>query len=172
MYNLAECLNRRPPKNGRFFMIAIDGRGSSGKTALLEYVRTLYTAFTYLHGDDYFTTFTIALRGASSTSSVLPVISFSRCSSAAIGAQQLRLPDGPVGQAASGPRYQGILSGARAFSQPLDWDLKTWVETPRDRCLARGIERDAHHLPRARVRAAWEKWQKSEDMYLKYLSAP
>ncbi len=35
-------------------MIAIDGRGSSGKTALLEYVRTLYTAFTYLHGDDYF----------------------------------------------------------------------------------------------------------------------
>ena len=42
------------PKNGRFFTIAIDGRGGSGKSTFAELLKTKLPDFTVLNGDDYF----------------------------------------------------------------------------------------------------------------------
>lgn len=54
---------------------------------------------------------------------------------------------------------EGVSSLRREFGQV--WDLSVWVETPRDTCLRRGLERDgqaARHL--------WETWLAEEDRYI------
>jgi uridine kinase len=54
MFSLADFLDQNQPKNGRFFTIAIDGRGGSGKSALTEYLQERYPKLTMIKGDDYF----------------------------------------------------------------------------------------------------------------------
>ena len=52
-----------------------------------------------------------------------------------------------------------------SFSFDLDWDLKIWLETPRQICLERGLARD--HMPKDRVLSAWKDvWQPQEDIYI------
>jgi uridine kinase len=38
--------------------------------------------------------------------------------------------------------------------------VKVWVDTPRDECLRRGLERDGQA-----AEAAWREWQAAEDRY-------
>lgn len=48
----------------------------------------------------------------------------------------------------------------------IDWDLRIWVETPKEICLERGLARE--HMPKERAFAAWkEVWQPEEDEYIK-----
>jgi uridine kinase len=51
---IKDFLSKREPHNGRFFTIAIDGRGGSGKTHLAAYLKNILKDFTFIEGDDYF----------------------------------------------------------------------------------------------------------------------
>src|SRR3989344_8431711 len=53
-YSLNDFLGLSEPKNGRFFTIAVDGRGGSGKTVFAEYLKKHLPDFVFLNGDDYF----------------------------------------------------------------------------------------------------------------------
>lgn len=48
----------------------------------------------------------------------------------------------------------------------LNWDLKIWVETPKDICLKRGLEKDKDLGERA-AKAWQEVWQPQEDTYIR-----
>ncbi len=88
----------RVPANGRHFVVAIDGRGGSGKSTV---------------------------------------------------------PAGGV----------FVLERCFSFALPVTWDLKIWVETPREVCLERGTEREV--FPDDRGRRVWEQvWQPREDAYI------
>ena len=59
-----------------------------------------------------------------------------------------------------------ILERCFSFSFDLTWDLKIWLETPRDTCLKRGVGREKG-LPKDRVVKVWsEIWQPEEDQYI------
>ena len=52
-FRLRDYFANSGPRNGRFYAIAIDGRGGSGKSSLSRYLQELYPALVVLHGDDY-----------------------------------------------------------------------------------------------------------------------
>jgi len=58
----------------------------------------------------------------------------------------------------------------RWFGLALDapWDLRIWVETPAEVCLARGLARDGARVLGDRARLAWETvWQPREERDLR-----
>ena len=54
---------------------------------------------------------------------------------------------------------EGVTASREAFRPYLAFSI--WVETPRELCLQRGLERDGEEL-----RAHWEAWQAAEDRYI------
>jgi uridine kinase len=54
---------------------------------------------------------------------------------------------------------EGVTASREAFRPYLAFAI--WIETPRDECLRRGIERDGEHM-----REQWERWFASEDPYV------
>lgn len=54
---------------------------------------------------------------------------------------------------------EGVSSSREAFRPYLSGAI--WIETPREVCLARGLERDGEHM-----RAQWEAWLAEEDAYI------
>lgn len=54
---------------------------------------------------------------------------------------------------------EGVSASREAFRPYLA--LTIWVETPRELCLARGLERDGEGM-----RAQWEAWMAEEDAYI------
>jgi uridine kinase len=168
MFSIEERLARRKPYNGQFFTVAIDGRGSSGKTALLEYLRTLHKNFVCVHGDDYFHYINdVVVWGAFDEKRfrreiVQPLRSGRTFTPSSYNFATRRWSKGSLTHIDSA----FCLERVQSFALPLDWDLKIWVETPKDTCARQGIERDLQHLPRARVLAAWKHWQKIEDAYI------
>ena len=46
----------------------------------------------------------------------------------------------------------------------MDWDIKIWVEAPKEVCLERGLARE--NMPRDRVLKAWQIWQSAENEYI------
>lgn len=54
---------------------------------------------------------------------------------------------------------EGVSALRREFGDP--WDLRVWIETARERCLQRGLERDGEGSA-----ALWEAWMAEEDAYV------
>jgi uridine kinase len=54
---------------------------------------------------------------------------------------------------------EGVTASREAFRPYLA--LSIWVETPRELCLARGLERDGEAM-----RPQWEAWMAAEDAYI------
>ena len=54
---------------------------------------------------------------------------------------------------------EGVTATRREFRPYLAYAI--WVDTPRELCLQRGIERDGEEM-----RAHWERWLVSEDAYI------
>jgi uridine kinase len=167
-FELRSSLDRRPPRNGRFHTIAIDGRGGSGKTHLADYVARLLRRFVVVNGDDYFepldeqlswgdfneTRFTtdvvLPLQHGAATLTYQPYDFEHRVLQQP---QQLRLDHGLV------------VERCFTIGMPIHWDLKIWVETPREACLQRGLAREL--MPPERVAAVWQQlWQPREDQYI------
>ena len=54
---------------------------------------------------------------------------------------------------------EGVTASRAAFRPYLAFAI--WVETPREECLRRGIERDGEQM-----RPQWERWLAAEDAYI------
>lgn len=165
---LKKRLLERPPKNGRYYTLAVDGRGGSGKTVLASYLGRLLPEFIIINGDDYFEPLENQLSwgdfnevrfaadvvspiGEGRPTFVLQAYSFAKG----------QLEPARIQEISTGVIIERCLS----IAFPIDWDLIIWVDTSREICLARGIARDL--LPRDRVVAVWEQiWQPREDRYI------
>jgi len=70
-------------------------------------------------------------------------------------------PDAGVEEVAPAPFVvlEGVSASREAFRPFLTFSI--WVETPRELCLRRGLERDGEQ-----ARAQWEAWMAEEDEYV------
>jgi uridine kinase len=165
--SLENFIRDHRPKNGRFFTIAIDGRDGSGKTSFAKVLETYLPGFVMLNGDDYFEPINdpivwgefnderfaqdvIEPLKQDNTFTYRP---YDWHSEPHISEKQITVE-------------QGIcLERCYSFTFELDWDLKIWVETPREICIERGLARET--LPREQTVPAWEIWQTQRDEYIR-----
>ena len=154
-------------------MVAVDGRGASGKSVLAEYLGRLLPEFTALNGDDYFEPTPEGLAWGD--------FNEERFRDDVITPLQRRVKslryrpydwhaDPPITEREVEVGDGLILERCFSFAFDLDWDLKIWVETPREICLERGIRRDLSFgdFPAARIKEVWIKvWAAREDSYVR-----
>jgi uridine kinase len=165
--SIQEFLATHHPKNGRFFTIAIDGRGGCGKSTLAELLKTKFPDFVVLNGDDYFEPI--------DDSTVWGEFNDDRFANDVIeplksGNSFIYRPydwhaDPHITERKLEITKGFILERCYSFQFDLDWDLKIWVETPKEVCLERGIVREM--MPREKVIPAWKVWQAKEDAYIR-----
>ena len=167
-YSLTKYLSTHKPNNGRFYTVAVDGRGGSGKTSFAEYLKILLPDFIFLNGDDYFEPIEDknvwgAFNDERFINDVIKPLK--------IGSTFLYKPydwhTTPNITEKSISVAKGIcIERCFSFAFELEWDLKIWVETPKDVCLERGLSRDK--IQKDKVIKAWkEVWQPREDEYIK-----
>jgi uridine kinase len=167
MFDLHNFLATHQPKNGRFFTITIDGRGGCGKSTLAELLKSKLPGFVVLNGDDYFEPIDDPVvwgefnddRFASDV--IAPLKNgnsfmyrpYDWHAEPHITEQQLEVTKG------------FCLERCYSFKFDLDWDIKIWVETPKEVCLERGLTRES--MPREKTISAWKIWQQQEDDYIR-----
>lgn len=158
------------PRNGAYPTIVVDGRGASGKSSLGKFLRTTLPGFTVLNGDEYFEPHDDpvtwgAFNEARFNAEVLAAL---RTGNRAFEVRPFNFQSGQLDDARTIEVGSGVvIERCFGFALDVDWDLRIWVETPRDVCLRRGIERDASAELGERVRLAWETvWQPQEDDYI------
>jgi len=167
---LSRLLASRPPRNGAYPTVVVDGRGGSGKSRLGSWLREELPGFVVLNGDDYFEPHDDPItwgdfNEARFDAEVLAALREGRRS---IGMRPYSYRLGRV----EAPRLVSVVSGVVVercfgFGLDVDWDVRIWVEAPRSICLTRGIERDTSDKLGDRVRLAWEQvWQPREDDYI------
>lgn len=160
---------KKPPKNGKYYLVAIDGRGGAGKTTLTEHVEKLLPDFSVLNGDEYFEhdDNTIAFGSFNDKRYKKDVIKPLQQGVTNFVYYPYDWHRKPHIQKKKLVIKQGvILERSYSFSFDLDYDLKIWVETPADLALRRGQERD--EMPLEQGYRSWkEVWQPQEDTYFK-----
>lgn len=167
MLDIQSFLQTHQPKNGRFFTIAIDGRGGSGKTSFAELLKVRLPGFTTLNGDDYFepTHDSVVWGDFNDERFIHDIIEPLKSGSnfayrpydwhtqPHISEKQIQVTEG------------FCLERCYSFTFDIDWDLKIWVETPKEICLERGLARE--NMPREKTIPAWQVWQQQEDAYIR-----
>lgn len=167
MYNLKNLVKEHEPKNNSFYLVAIDGRGGSGKTTFLEYIKTILPGFIFLNGDDYFEPANdgIAWGQFNDDRFKKEVINELREARKEFMYRPFDWHNEPHISEREIVVNQGlVLERGYSFNFELKWDLKIWVETPREVCFARGVSRD--HMERGKEVVAWQAWQAKEDEYI------
>ncbi len=169
---MIEKLKSKPPKNGRFYTIAIDGRGGSGKTEFANFLRKLLPDFVFLNGDDYFepTPDSIAWGAFNDARFSDDVIKPLKQGETKIAYRPYNWHKEPHISKKVIKIEKGIcVERSFSFGFGLDWDLKIWVEAPSKISLQRGLERD--NMPRKQALKTWnEVWQPMEDAHIKRLN--
>ena len=169
MESLLERLTAHLPKNERFYTVAIDGRGGSGKTRLAAYLNGIFFDFLIINGDDYFEPLLNELTWGEFNEERFDtdVLNPIRRGSNRIVHQPYDFEQGALTSPRNMVINQGIcIERCFSFGFPIDWDLKIWVDTPKEVCLLRGIARNPP-LTRDRVIAVWEQvWQPREDQFI------
>lgn len=163
-------LAARPPRNGEYYTIAIDGRGASGKSELATWLGSRLDGFAVVHGDDYFEPHDDPVTWGDFNEERLDaeVLLHVRHGVRIIAFRPYDFPNGAVGPERTIPVERGLIF-ERWFALSLDaqWDLTLWVETPPQVCLERGLARDGSVALGERARLAWETvWQPREAAYI------
>jgi uridine kinase len=166
MLNIRNFLATHQPKNGRFFTIAIDGRGGSGKTSFAELLKAKLPDFVMLNGDDYFEPIKDPTVWGEFNDErfIQDVIEpLKRGNSFVYRPYDWHATPNITEKNIEVTR--GIcLERCYSFGFSLDWDLRIWVETPKDVCLERGLARE--NMPKEKTIPAWQLWQAREDAYI------
>lgn len=166
MRDIQKLLNTQKPKNGRFFTIAIDGRGGSGKTCLAKRLRAAFPEMVVLNGDDYFEPVEdpIVWGDFNDERFAQDVIKPLQQGSSFAYRPYDWHAEPPITEQNIEVMKGFCLERCYSFTFDLDWDLKIWVETPKEICLKRGLARE--QMPREKVIPAWRIWQQQEDEYI------
>jgi uridine kinase len=140
-------------------IIAIDGHGGSGKSTLAAQLSELLGGVPVVHTDDFASWENPSDWWPELLAQVLEPLA--RGEPAAFvptswgGPPKERVVVEPGGVVI----LEGVTATREAFRPYLA--LSIWVETPRELCLARGLERDGESM-----RAQWEAWMAAEDAYI------
>ena len=166
-FNAADFTRTHTPRNGEFFTIAIDGRGGSGKTSLAKYLEEQLPVVLVMYGDDYFEpvddpTLWGEFNEDRFINDVIDPLQHG-CTFVYKPYDWHTEPHITEQHITVGKVL--CLECCYSFAFELDWDLKIWVETPKEICLERGLHRD-NELGKERVLKAWNIWQQREDEYI------
>lgn len=167
--HIIDTLHSSHPNNGRFYTVAIDGRGASGKSALAARLARVLPDFVIVNGDDYFEPVQDKIVWGAFNDERLKreVIEQLRTGSTFVHRPYDWHTEPPVTETQVTIVSGFCLERCFSFTFDLDWDLKLWVETPRTLCLERGVARDSQDLPPDRALGAWrDVWQPTEDEYI------
>ena len=162
-------LESKPPNNGQYYLVAIDGRGAAGKTSLSLYMQSLMPELVYVYGDDYFEPtpgekawgsfneerfFNDVIKPLQAGNTEFTYCPYDWHRVPHISTQNIKIKKGLC------------LERSYSFAFDIKWDLKIWVETPRKVTLERGISRSTETKERAEE--VWrELWKPMEDGYIK-----
>lgn len=167
MMQLKQVIYKKPPKNGKFYIVAIDGRGGASKTTLTEYIETLLPDFSVLNGDEYFEPDdnTIAFGSFNDERFEKEVLSQLREEKSEFIYHPYRWGDKePMSDKNLKITAGSIVERSGSFAFNLNFDFKIWVETPAKLALQRGQERD--EMPLEQGYRSWkEVWQPQEDAH-------
>lgn len=165
--NLKNKVYKNKPKNGKFYIIAVDGRGGAGKTTLTEYIAKLLPGFTILHGDEYFEHVedTIAFGAFNDERFEKEVLKRIRNGETSFTYYSYDWHKEPHLQAKVLNISEGVvIERSSSFAFNLDYDLRIWVETPARLALQRGQERD--EMPLEQGYRSWKEiWKPQEDAH-------
>ena len=167
MSNLEDNLKSNPPNNGRFYTVAIDGRGGSGKTTLAALVSKLLPSFVYFNGDDYFepTPNKVEWGAFNDERFITEVVEPLKRGDTIVYRPYDWHKEPPITPRDITVKQGLFLERVFSFKFDLNWDLKIWVETPRSICFVRGTTRE--RLPKETVIKTWRDiWQPLEDVYI------
>jgi uridine kinase len=168
---IEEKVFNKPPKNGEFYIIGIDGRGGAGKSTLSEYILKLLPDFSIIHGDDYFEPDdnTIAFGAFNEDRFYNEVIMPIKDKKTSFSYRPYRWHSKPNIQEETQQINTGlIIERSFSFSFDLNYDLKIWVETPAQLALQRGQERD--EMPLEQGYRSWkEVWQPQENRHIEVI---
>lgn len=156
-----------PPKNGRFYLVAIDGRAGAGKTQFAKHLARFLRGFVFMNGDDYFepSNDKIVWGSFNDQRFMNDVIEPLKTGNKFIYRPYDWHKTPPITEEEVTIRTGLCLERCYSFKFDLDWDLKIWIEAPRQLCLERGVARE--HLPKETVLKTWsEVWQPLEDEYI------
>jgi len=170
-------VNRLPmlQRRTKTLLIGIDGCGASGKSTFSKTLRALAPKISVIQMDDFFLPSNQRLAREIAAQQIGADFDWPRVRSEVLEPLRSDKPgrfqrydwdndqlaewhEIPIGGIVI---VEGIYSTRRELSE--FYDLKIWVECPRDLRLARGIQRDGED-----ARPVWEQdWMPAEDLYLK-----
>ncbi len=164
--NVGHLLSAREPTVGGTKVVAVDGHGGAGKSTLAKLLSRHLDA-EVVHTDDF--------ASWDNPKDWWPLLIEWVLEPIASGATTLSYPRSrwwpehrpePVrGQPVTAVMVlEGVGALRREFRPYLT--LGIFVETPREVCLERGVERDAAQGSPGAIRAQWEKWLRDEGYYL------
>lgn len=166
---LRDRVYKQPPKNGRFYIVAIDGRGGAGKSTLTDYAAKLLPGFSVLNGDEYFEhdDTTIAFGSFNDKRFYEDVVKPLQQDKTNFVYYPYDWHKKPHIQEKKLSITKGlIIERSFSFNFDLDYDLRIWVETPAKLALQRGQDRD--EMPLEQGYRSWkEVWQPQEDEHIK-----
>jgi uridine kinase len=154
--DLVARLRESPARAGSTRVLAIDGRGGSGKTMLADRLASLLDA-PVVHMDDLFP-------GWDGLAAAVPLLTEQVVAPLAAGkAARYRRYDWDRGEFAETHELgrpavlvvEGVAAGARPTAPYTS--LLVWVEAPRAERMRRGLERDGETY-----RPHWERWARQE----------
>jgi len=165
---IQELIDSKQPKVGNVFFVAIDGHGGSGKSTLAKQLSEKLGA-EILHTDDF--------AGWDNPLNWWPLVIERVFEPIKNGATTLNYPrsswwenhhpepvmDQPVTKIMI---LEGVSSLRTEFRDYIS--LGFFVDTPKELCLQRGVERDTGTgKSREELAQMWSKWFEEEDIYIK-----
>lgn len=168
MFNLTEIIREKNPKVGKTLFIAVDGHGGSGKSTLAKWLSEKLGA-EIIHTHDFagwdnplnwypnvIKQVFEPIKGGVSTLSYQPASWWENHHPAPIENQ----PATPI------MILEGVSSSRSEFRDYIS--LSIFVDTPKDVCLERGVNRDTGTGKGIEeLTKIWEEWFAEEDVYIK-----